>query len=75
MLAAVILLYNERGDGMNKQLKAVLAFFALLVVGILYVAVMDEGFLSFNENSGVIHAILYSTAAICATLIWLNKKE
>ncbi len=57
---------------MKKQ--PVLVFLAVLVAGIVYVAATED-FLAFGENSSAAHAVLYGAAAICATLVWLHKKD
>lgn len=51
----------------NKKIKSsVIVFCLVLMVGIMYVAIVDEitDLLVFKENSGVIHAILYSAASV-----------
>lgn len=57
--------------------KLIITFMVVLIFGIAYVAIVGDilSIFAFKENSNVIHAILYSAAAICAVLMMNNKKE
>lgn len=61
----------------NKLLKAIFTFVGVMIFGMVYVAVFGDNLsaFSFKENSGLIHAILFSTASICTTIVVLSRKE
>lgn len=57
---------------MNKKLiRIIITFVVVLIFGLGYVAIVGDNLsiFEFKENSNVIHAILYSAAAICAVLV------
>lgn len=61
----------------NKLVKAIIIFVSVMIFGLVYVAVFGDNLsiFAFKENSGLIHAVLFSAASICTTLVVSNRKE
>ena len=62
----------------KRFIKPLIVFFLILILGMVYVAVFGDNIalLTFaNDNSNIIHTILFSTASICAVLIYCARKE